>query len=377
MEQVVSPERPTVIPPPKPPRTRVVTTGPASCRQAPKPREKPCLPSRPAPVMISGRTASNTAPLVPLEKPQLPSRPAAVISAPPTPPVAQIQREKPQLPRRPAPVEKAQTTPYCAAEKHGGLTRSLTSSLVSVSGTAVYEFHDYRRSGDGVSRAAELSALVPGRFSIVHVEGPLRKQNRGGFRTYMFVLTDEALAYFHGPNKSLELNRELPLETIVIEDGPVFAVRSPAKSFVLEAETPGESAIWRRALHDATAARRTKLGILQRPTELAPIWTPNAQADACTKCGAPFTLLRRRHHCRACGALVCHACSAERAPIPIDGPSTLHRVCNTCHAKYADSRTYGVDRYRQVDASPLPSTASQTRPPPLPPRRNHVVRPSS
>lgn len=373
MERVVSPEMHTVGPPPKPPRTHVVMTAPANSRQPPKLREKPRLPSRPAPVIIAAHRTSNP---VPREKPQLPSRPAAVISALPTQHTVQMPREKPQLPSRPVPVKKAIPNSQCPVEQPvAGLARSLTSSLVSVSGTALYEFHDYRRSGDGETRAMELSALVSRRFSRVLMVGPLRKQNRGGFRTYMFVLTDEVLAYFHGPNRSLELNRELPLETIVIENGPLLAVRSPAKSFVVEAETPGESATWRRALHDAAAARRANLGISHQPTELAPIWTPNAQADACTKCGATFTLLRRRHHCRACGALVCHACSAERAPIALTGPSTLHRVCNPCHAKYADSRTYGVDRFRQVDA--LPATTSQNRPPPLPPRWNHAVRPSS
>ena len=32
----------------------------------------------------------------------------------------------------------------------------------------------------------------------------------------------------------------------------------------------------------------------------------------CSSCSADFTLLRRRHHCRACGAAVCAACSSNK-----------------------------------------------------------------
>uniref|UniRef100_A0A7S3B5X1 FYVE-type domain-containing protein n=1 Tax=Haptolina ericina TaxID=156174 RepID=A0A7S3B5X1_9EUKA len=35
-------------------------------------------------------------------------------------------------------------------------------------------------------------------------------------------------------------------------------------------------------------------------------------SDSCTLCGMRFNLINRRHHCRACGRLTCHACAPRR-----------------------------------------------------------------
>jgi hypothetical protein len=40
-----------------------------------------------------------------------------------------------------------------------------------------------------------------------------------------------------------------------------------------------------------------------------PKWTEDKEATGCQLCEKPFTLTFRRHHCRACGKLVCEECS--------------------------------------------------------------------
>lgn len=35
--------------------------------------------------------------------------------------------------------------------------------------------------------------------------------------------------------------------------------------------------------------------------KVAPVWVPDAEAPNCMQCDAKFTLIKRRHHCRACG----------------------------------------------------------------------------
>eukprot|EP00434_Breviolum_minutum_P008450 symbB.v1.2.007455.t1/scaffold455.1/size335105/3 len=58
-------------------------------------------------------------------------------------------------------------------------------------------------------------------------------------------------------------------------------------------------------------------------------WLPDEATDCCMaeSCGRPFTLLRRRHHCRGCGQIFCDACSPLRgtpvAPPTEDTPSVL------------------------------------------------------
>jgi hypothetical protein len=46
-------------------------------------------------------------------------------------------------------------------------------------------------------------------------------------------------------------------------------------------------------------------------------------------CGVNFTLVRRRHHCRKCGSLVCDSCSPHRLFLP-NVDTVPVRVCNTC-----------------------------------------------
>ncbi|GAB5036888.1 Hypothetical protein NocV09_05300010, partial [Nannochloropsis oceanica] len=41
-------------------------------------------------------------------------------------------------------------------------------------------------------------------------------------------------------------------------------------------------------------------------------WVRDEAYEACMACASEFTLTRRRHHCRRCGRLVCHACSQNR-----------------------------------------------------------------
>ena len=49
------------------------------------------------------------------------------------------------------------------------------------------------------------------------------------------------------------------------------------------------------------------------PSAIAPRWIPDDHQPNCRSCGAQFTLFNRRHHCRACGHIVCNKCSTGRA----------------------------------------------------------------
>lgn len=44
----------------------------------------------------------------------------------------------------------------------------------------------------------------------------------------------------------------------------------------------------------------------------APVWVPDQSATRCMICTEEFgTIFRRKHHCRACGKVVCHSCSSR------------------------------------------------------------------
>uniref|UniRef100_A0A8C9SW35 FYVE-type domain-containing protein n=1 Tax=Scleropages formosus TaxID=113540 RepID=A0A8C9SW35_SCLFO len=61
-----------------------------------------------------------------------------------------------------------------------------------------------------------------------------------------------------------------------------------------------------------------------------PFWVPDSACSHCTACKVPFTVLRRRHHCRSCGKIFCARCSPNVAALPRFGHVQPVRVCNHC-----------------------------------------------
>ncbi|XP_020026102.1 FYVE, RhoGEF and PH domain-containing protein 2 isoform X5 [Castor canadensis] len=63
----------------------------------------------------------------------------------------------------------------------------------------------------------------------------------------------------------------------------------------------------------------------------APQWVRDKMVTMCMRCQETFNALtRRRHHCRACGYVVCARCSDYRAELKYDDNRT-NRVCLTCY----------------------------------------------
>jgi hypothetical protein len=56
----------------------------------------------------------------------------------------------------------------------------------------------------------------------------------------------------------------------------------------------------------------------------------DADVNYCMECETEFSFFKRKHHCRACGSVVCGTCSPYQARIPnIDEPGGS-RVCVNC-----------------------------------------------
>lgn len=66
---------------------------------------------------------------------------------------------------------------------------------------------------------------------------------------------------------------------------------------------------WVARLTAAIAKARALSPQQQRENEFAPVWVPDRNAANCMICNARFTTVRRRHHCRMCGMVVCGSCS--------------------------------------------------------------------
>lgn len=62
-------------------------------------------------------------------------------------------------------------------------------------------------------------------------------------------------------------------------------------------------------------------------------WFDDKLSNSCLLCGTHFTIWLRRHHCRACGLLVCQPCSLRKLQFNKDGKPTLERACDKCFNK--------------------------------------------
>ncbi|XP_029104757.1 lateral signaling target protein 2 homolog isoform X3 [Scleropages formosus] len=99
-------------------------------------------------------------------------------------------------------------------------------------------------------------------------------------------------------------------------------------------KTPG---LRRAVLDDCTLCQETvsssELAAKARDGQFEdlPVWVPDEACSCCTTCKAPFTVIRRKHHCRSCGKIFCSRCSSHSAPLPRYGQVKPVRVCTHCY----------------------------------------------
>ena len=95
---------------------------------------------------------------------------------------------------------------------------------------------------------------------------------------------------------------------------------------------------------------------MSRPIRIPPRtpaqWVSDERTSICTGCHADFSMLRRKHHCRGCGRIFCHACSSQTirvptfvqhflASTPTRVDESFHqpkRVCQSCYTQFHGAR---------------------------------------
>ena len=208
-------------------------------------------------------------------------------------------------------------------------------------------------------------------------EGALTKVCRKTNMRRYFWLFSDCLLYGAAAAQGYVFHRYLPLARMRVksladtdEVANAFQIISAEKSFTVIADTPCEKDFWLLDLTEALGQGRTHALAQevytggQASTEAdagdAPVWVPDKLAARCMVCGASFSVIRRRHHCRNCGKVVCGACSAQKRVIPGLDLATPERVCKFCYDLLAiqEAERSGSSSSTSTPATPSASASA-------------------
>jgi hypothetical protein len=130
-----------------------------------------------------------------------------------------------------------------------------------------------------------------------------------------FRVTNTPLSDSVGPNKSSS-----------------FMIVSSKKSFQLYSENEADKNQWLEQITECMQKTRKQLGVTDEEHVHRPVWKQDGTTTNCPYCRVKFTMVKRRHHCRKCGNLVCGDCSKRRFQLTDKGGK--ERVCDDCAASH-------------------------------------------
>lgn len=132
-------------------------------------------------------------------------------------------------------------------------------------------------------------------------------------------------------------------ETINDEYPHTFQVSGKERALDLQASSEQDKASWIKALRETIEIFQQKNESFKNASKdaedvskdelgkRAPRWIRDNEVTMCMKCKEPFNAItRRRHHCRACGFVVCWKCSENKVALEYDG-NKMNKVCNDCY----------------------------------------------
>merc|ERR1719410_3210274 len=226
------------------------------------------------------------------------------------------------------------------------------------------------------SRLGDWEFIRPGRDLVK--EGELQKISRKGVTSRYFALLSDCLLYcsyqgsWAGDSTSLKVGYTIPLNQLQVQVPTAedyqneFSITSNVRSCTLRARSVQERNDRLDALNSAIEDYRSRKATFITLDQLnpvlrfegklgdsAPVWIPDQRVTMCQSCSTEFSLVNRRHHCRACGKVICAPCSANKAPLRYRQfePS---RVCDPCFDSI--EKIYGEDidlrsRFKRRDIS--------------------------
>lgn len=118
-----------------------------------------------------------------------------------------------------------------------------------------------------------------------------------------------------------------------VVDSPKFvdpAFAPSAANLILPISSMKRLTLWSYVLQDDNCFSAPEAKVINHDSEQV-FWMPDDFVQSCQDCGLNWNLLRRLHHCRACGGLFCGKCSSRRILLPKLGLETPQRCCESCY----------------------------------------------
>ncbi|XP_061576975.1 FYVE, RhoGEF and PH domain-containing protein 6-like [Cololabis saira] len=216
--------------------------------------------------------------------------------------------------------------------------------------------NDIMKQGDNFQKLIQVQCRLNGHHEVVQPgriflkEGVLMKLSRKVMQPRMFFLFNDTLLYTTPVQSGqYKLKNILSLAGMKVSKPSQEAyqnelnIESVERSFILSASSATERDEWLDAISTAISDfTKKKISFISgKPLDeveisdgsplgsKAPIWIPDPRTTMCMICTCEFTLTWRRHHCRACGKVVCQSCSSNKYCLEYL-KNQLARVCDHC-----------------------------------------------
>ncbi|XP_044026819.1 FYVE, RhoGEF and PH domain-containing protein 5 isoform X2 [Siniperca chuatsi] len=235
------------------------------------------------------------------------------------------------------------------------------AALVIVSEVAD-QANDNLKQGENLLRLVHIEYSVKGKRDLLKPgrmfvkEGTLMKVARKNRQPrHLFLMNDIMLYTYPQQDGKYRLKNTLSLSGMKVSkpvlDNVLNCLRIEVSdiTITLSASSVGEREDWFHTLSRAIADHAAGLCTFGGPCseareklwmalgEAAPVLVPVSHVMMCMNCTSDFSLTLRRHHCNACGKVVCRACSRNRYPLKY----LKDRVAKVCDHCYAELRKRG------------------------------------